>query len=574
VNQESLRTTPTPLYTGRFIVVLLMCAFVVGVLIWRMVDLQVLRTDFLQGEGDARALRTIELPAHRGMITDRNGEPLAVSAPVSSVWCDPTETLRAKKRIGELADALGMKKSHLLRYLTDRASRRFVYLRRHLTPEAAQRVAALEVPGVNLQREYRRYYPSGEVSGQLVGFTDIDDHGQEGMELAYDEWLRGIPGKTQVLKDRIGRVVEDAPGRVEPQPGKDLALTIDRRLQYLAYRALKAAVAQHRAQSGSAVVLDARTGEILAMVNQPSFNPNNRKALKPALFRNRAVTDLFEPGSTLKPFTVAAGLESGLYRPGTLIDTHPGRYKVGRQWVRDVRDYGELDVTRVIAKSSNVGASKIALSLDPGFFYGLLSGVGFGWLPESGFPGEAIGDLPHYTHWSRFEQATLSFGYGLSTSVLQLARAYSVLAADGELRPVSLVKTDQPVAATRVLSADTARAVRAMMEHVVGPEGTGRRAAIPGYRVAGKTGTVRKSVAGGYAEDRHVAVFAGMVPASAPRLVMVVMLDEPAGDEYYGGQVAAPVFSRVMKAALRLFNVPPDDLPGVTALRTKPEGRA
>lgn len=545
---------------------LVLGALLVGMgalLVWRAVDLHVFNKDFLQEQGDARSLRVVGIPAHRGMILDRSGEPLAISTPVESVWAHPGELLEARAEWKALAAALELTPRALERILTARADRAFVYLRRHVTPETARKVLALNIPGVATQREYRRYYPVGEVAAHVIGFTNIDDVGQEGLELAYNEWLRGTPGGKRVIKDRLGRVVENLGSISEPHPGKDLVLSLDQRIQYLAYRELKSAVRRHRALSGSAVVLDARTGEVLAMVNQPAFNPNNRSGLQAGAQRNRAVTDLFEPGSSVKPFTVAAALESGGYGANTAIDTGPGYLRVAGGTVRDIRNYGRIDLTTVITKSSNVGASKIAMALDPSELWGVFDQVGLGRSTLSGFPGEKSGLLNHFSRWQPIDRATFAFGYGLSVTALQLAQAYAVLAADGVQRPISFVRLDdaQVPAGRRVLRADTARAVRTMMETVVHADGTGPRARVPGYRVAGKTGTVKKVGPNGYSEDRYQAIFAGMVPARNPRLVMVVTIDEPRGEAYYGGQVAAPVFAEVMAGALRLLDIAPDALP-------------
>jgi cell division protein FtsI (penicillin-binding protein 3) len=530
-------------------------------LVWRAVDLQVMNRDFLQDQGDARHLRALTMPAHRGMITDRNGEPLAISTPVDSIWVNPKELVLERDRWRQLARLLDMDVAELRDRLAQRADREFVYLKRHVDPALAQRVMAMEIPGVSLQREYRRYYPLGEVAAHLVGFTNIDDAGQEGMELAYEKWLRGTSGSKWVLKDRLGHVVENVAGIKEPDPGKDLALSIDSRIQYLAYRELKAAVQLHHAHSGSAVVLDVATGEVIAMVNQPSYNPNNREAKRSDLMRNRAVTDLFEPGSTVKPFTAASGMEAGKYRPDTYIDTSPGFYKVGGHLVRDKHDYGYINVTTVLEKSSNVGASKIALSLDPAQMWRIFSGVGFGAATGGNFPGEVTGLLPDYHHWKEIERATLSFGYGLAVTPLQLTLAYTVLGDQGRLKPASFVPVAAPPESTQVMSAKTATAVVHMMESVVSEEGTANLAKVAGYHISGKTGTVEKLGPEGYSDEHYVAVFAGLAPASHPRLAMAVMINEPQGKEYYGGQVAAPVFSRVMTGALRLLGVPPDDLP-------------
>ncbi len=548
-------------YRGRrnLLLGVMACAF--SALVWRAVDLQVLDRDFLQGQGDARHLRVVAMPAHRGMITDRQGEPLAISAPVKSVWANPQELITAREQLPALARLLKMDVDEIQRTLAGKSSREFVYLKRHISPDVAAQVEALEIPGVSLQREYRRYYPAGEVMAHVVGFTNIDDEGQEGLELAYSDWLRGEPGAKRVIKDGRRHIVESVESIRAPRPGKDLRISIDRRIQFLAYRELKAMVQHNGARSASAVILDVERGEVLAMVNQPSYNPNNRDQRRSDHFRNRAVTDVFEPGSTMKPFTIAAALATGRYQPHTPIDTSPGYMQVGVNTVKDVRNFGLLDVTGVIRKSSNVGISKIALSMPPKTLWSLLSEVGFGASTGSGFPGEVAGLLVNHHRWRDIELATLSFGYGLSVTPLQLAEAYSVIANDGLLRPVSFLYQDQVPEGQRVMPAKIAREVRTMMEEVVSPEGTAPRAQVAGYRVAGKTGTVKKSVAGGYSDDRYVAVFAGMAPASHPRLVMVVVVNEPSRGDYYGGVVAAPVFAKVMAGALRLMNVPPDDIP-------------
>lgn len=547
-------------YTARRVFVLGLFAFAMMSLVARAVDLQVLKRDFLQGQGDARQQRVVEIPAHRGMITDRNGEALAISTPVDSVWANPQETMLARERLPELARLLGIDGDELHRRLAERADREFIYLQRHINPDLAREVMDLEIPGVALQREYRRYYPMGEVTAHVVGFTDIDDRGQEGLELAYDQWLAGEPGAKRVIRDRLGRSVEDVERIRAPRAGREIRLSIDRRVQYLAYRELKAAVQRHGARSGSAVVLDVTTGEVLAMVNQPSFNPNSRKGLRGELYRNRAVTDVFEPGSTIKPFTIAAALEAGLVKPASEINTAPGYYRVSGHTIRDARNYGVIDISHIIIKSSNVGASKLALALEPRDLWSMFSSVGFGQVTGSGFPGEAAGVLTDASRWRELERATLSFGYGLSVTPLQLAQAYGAIAGDGVMRTASFVLGAEGGTAERVMPADTARRIRGMLEGVVSREGTGIRAAVNGYRVAGKTGTVHKSTAGGYAENRYVSVFAGMAPASHPRLVSVVMINEPSTGEYYGGVVAAPVFSNIMGGALRLLDVPPDDL--------------
>jgi cell division protein FtsI (penicillin-binding protein 3) len=564
-----MRAQSNTAYTGRRAFLLLCLGLAAGVLVWRAVCLQVLDKEFLLTQGQARHLRTVTLPAHRGMIQDRNGEPLAISTPVESVWVNPQELASELQRIPELTRLLELNASAVQRQLASRADREFLYLRRHIDPATAARVEALDIPGVYLQREYRRYYPDGEVTAHVVGFTNIDDAGQEGLELAYDEWLAGEPGAKRVIKDGKSHIVEDVESISLPSPGKDLRLSIDRRIQYLAYRELLAAIQEHKARAASAVVLDVRSGEVLAMVNQPSFNPNNRQNLRSSDMRNRAVTDVFEPGSTMKPFIAATALATGRYQPHTPVSTSPGWMRVGVNTVRDVHDYGDLDLTGVIRKSSNVGISKVALSLAAEDIWTDLSDLGFGVQTFSGFPGEASGLLPHYSGWNAIETATLSFGYGVSVTPLQLAQAYAVLAGDGVRRSITFLHDARATEERRVMPAAITRAIRAMLEEAVGPDGTAPAARVPGYRVAGKTGTVRKSERGGYSDSKYLAVFAGMAPASDPRVVMVVMVDEPSGGKYYGGQVAAPVFSHVMAAALRLLAVPPDDVP---LLQTRSSG--
>ena len=528
-----------------------------AILVWRAVDLQFSDREFLQEHGDARYLRVVQTEAHRGMITDRNNEPLAISTPVASVWAAPAELLQQRKRWPELARTLDLSVEHLDTMLTPRRKREFVYLRRQVSPDIADAVAKADIPGVNLVDEYRRYYPAVEVTANLLGFTNVDDRGQEGLELAFDSTLRGTPGLNRVIRDRLGHIVEVVGHDRPVQPGHNLTLSIDRRLQYVAYRELKKVVTERKAQAGYMVILDARSGEILALVNQPSFNPNNRGDYKGDHFRNRAITDLFEPGSTLKPFTIAAALESGQYTPTTIIETGPGRFKVGRHLVRDVHNYGTLDVSGVIEKSSNVGATKIALSLEPEQFWGMLNGVGFGQITGVELPGEPRGWLAEPRNWRQIEQATLAFGYGLSVTSLQLARAYGALANGGILQGVSILKRDTPEPGVRVMSETTALAVREMMRLVV-ERGTGKAAAVKGYQVGGKTGTVHKSADGGYAENDYLSLFAGFIPVSAPRLIGVVIIDGPKGSEYYGGLVAAPVFGAVMHEAVRILNVAPD----------------
>ena len=527
------------------------------ILIWRAIDLQLSDREFLQEHGDARSLRTVEIESHRGMITDRNGEPLAISAPVHSVWAKPAELVQHRDRWRELAKTLDLAPSHLETLLVPRRTREFLYLKRQIAPDMAEAIDHANIPGVGLMSEYRRYYPSVELAAHLIGFTNIDDRGQEGIELAFDSKLRGAAGANRVIKDRLGRIIELVE-RIRPvQPGQDVALSIDRRLQHVADRELKKAVQSNKAAAGLMVILDATSGEILALSNQPSFNPNNRSDLKDEYFRNRAVTDLFEPGSTVKPFTVIAGLESGLYTPTTRVETGPGTFRVGHNIVRDVHNYGTLDVTGVIEKSSNIGATKIALSIEPQQLWTVFNQIGFGHITEVELPSEPAGRLNGYRGWREIEQATLSFGYGMSVTALQLARAYTVLASGGILRPVTILKQTTPPVGIRVMPEPTVHAVCKMLERVV-LFGTGKAAAVYGYRVAGKTGTVYKNTATGYSEDRYRSMFAGFLPASEPRLVAVIVIDSPRGAEHYGGLVAAPVFASVMREATRIMNLPAD----------------
>lgn len=549
-----------------------------GGMVARAAYLQLINKDFLQEQGDERHLRVVEVPAHRGMILDRNGEPLAVSSPVDSIWAQPAEFLQQRDRWPTLAPLLGLGVAEIEQKLAGREDRQFVYLRRHMPPNAAQQILQLKIPGVYSKREYGRYYPDAEVTSHLLGFTDVDDVGQEGLEKAFDAQLRGVPGKKRVIQDRLGRVVEDVESIRIPQPGKQVVLSIDRRLQYLAYRALKTAVMENKASAGSAVIVDVRTGEILAMVDQPAGNPNNRADLKGDLLRNRAVTDVYEPGSTMKVFAVALGLESGKWTPTTMVSTAPGTLKVGRYTVRDVHNYGSIDVTRVISKSSNVGTSKIAMSMPAERLWQLYKNIGFGSPTGVGLVGEQSGVLHHFSKWGgEIGHANHAFGYGLSVTMLQLAQAYAVLAADGVRRPLTVLKRDELLESSeerRVLSARTVRQVRAMLEEAVTKEGTGVKASVPGYRVAGKTGTVHKIVNGRYARNRYFSLFAGMVPASNPRLAMAIIIDEPKAGAYYGGAVAAPVFGKTMGGALRILNVTPDDMPTMKIAGTAPPAGA
>jgi len=540
-----------------FLLIFLLCSVA---LVARAVNLQIMDSEFLQEQGKARFLREVEVPTRRGNILDRNGEPLAVSTPVDSVWVNPRELLQAPEDIPPLATALGADADEIERRLTQRSAREFVWLRRRLHPDVAADIDSLNLHGVFLQKEYRRFYPAGEVTSHVIGFTNIDDMGQEGLELAYNDWLQGKPGLKRVIRDRLGRTVEHVEMVREAVPGQELSLTIDRRLQYLAYRELKRTVLKHGARSGSVVLLDISTGEVLAMVNQPSYNPNH-SGFNTGGLRNRAITDVFEPGSVMKPFVIASALETGNFTPTTPVDTTPGRINISGHTISDHHNYGPIDVTRIITKSSTVGASKIALALEPEHMWGTYNRFGFGDVTGTGFPGESAGVLRNHRRWRRVEQATLSYGYGLSVTVLQLAEAFAALADDGRLRRPSLIQgATNP--ATSILDPEIARQVAAMLETVTGPEGTGKRARVANYRVSGKTGTSRKASASGYA-SRYIASFAGFAPSSNPRLVCIVVINDPSGSEYYGGLVAAPLFSTVMTGALRLLDIPPDNYEGM-----------
>jgi cell division protein FtsI (penicillin-binding protein 3) len=544
-----------PGWRSRALLLLLLLGF--GVLIVRAVYLQGLNNDFLQKKGDARYGRVIELSATRGMITDRNREPLAISTPVESVCASPADVEISQAQMKRLSQLLELDAGEIQKRFGE-TSRDFVYLKRHLPPEQAAKIVELNVPGIFLQREYRRYYPGSDYFAHLIGFTDIDDQGQEALELAFDSQLAGKSGSRRVIKDRLGHIVEDVESVSLPQQGRDLALSVDAKIQYLAYRELKNAVDANRAKAGGIVVLDVETGEVLAMANLPSYNPNNRGKLEPRRTRNRTVTDLFEPGSTLKPFTIAVALESGKYKPETVIQTGSGQLTIGSATIHDAHPDGALTVAQVIQKSSNVGAAKIALSMPAEQMWDMFSNVGFGTQPHSGFPGEVSGKLRPYASWRPIEQATMAYGHGLSLSLLQLARAYMVFASDGEIKPVTVVKLDTPAQSTRVISAETALQVRKMLELVVQPGGTAPRAQITGYRVAGKTGTAHKLDGATYAPNKYVSSFIGFAPASAPRLIVAVMIDEPTAGQYYGGTVAAPVFSNVMAGSLRFLGVKTD----------------
>ncbi|HEY7739527.1 MAG TPA: penicillin-binding transpeptidase domain-containing protein [Steroidobacteraceae bacterium] len=533
-------------------------ALVAVALFGRSVQLQVLDRQFLAEQGDMRHARVARMPAHRGAVLDRFGEPLAVSSPVDTVWVNPQEFAEAGDGIAKLARALKRNRQWLAQRVTSNLDRQFLYVARHMDPAEAAKIKALGIPGVYLLREYRRYYPNGEVTGHLLGFTNLDEAGQEGIELAYDQSLAGVDGQKRVIQDGHGRIVQNVESIEAPRPGENLHASIDLRIQYLAYRELKSAIRRHRARAGSVIVIDVTTGEVLAMVNQPSFNPNDRSQYEVARYRNRAVTDIFEPGSSIKPFVVAAALASGRYRPDSLVDT--AAIRVGIKTIQDKHDYGVVDLGQVLARSSNAGMAKIALSLEPAQLHDTLAALGFGEVTASGFPGESAGLLSSAAHWRPIGIATMAYGYGLSVTPLQLAQAYATIGAGGVHRPVSFRRAEGAVAGERVLPERIARDLVGLLEEAVTPAGTGIKAAVPGYRVAGKTGTAWKATAGGYSTDKYLSVFAGVVPASRPRLAVVVMVDEPGGALYYGGDVAAPVFSEVVAGALRLMSVAPDDL--------------
>ena len=546
---------------GRVTLVMAFFALVALSLMVRAVQLQVLDKDFLNRQADTRHLHTESISAHRGNILDRNGEPLAISTPVDSIWANPKEFASSVEKIPQLAKALGVDSETLMRRITRNMDKEFLYLKRHLNPSPALRVMALKLPGINVQREYRRYYPASEVTGHLVGFTNIDDEGQEGLELAMNHWLEGESGAKRVLKDRLGRSIENVESIRPPRHGKDLRISIDLRLQYLAYRTLKAAVKTHNARSGSVVILDVQTGEVLAMANQPTYNPNDRSQFVAARYRNRAITDIFEPGSSIKPLIIAAALESGQYHPSSLVDTSPGHITVGAKKIEDHQNLGRISLTTILARSSNVGVTKLAMTLQSDQLWGTVSQFGLGEMTSSGFPGESAGMLTHYSNWRPISQATIAYGYGVAVTPLQLAQAYAVIGNGGIMQPISLFAVEEAVRGERIVSNDTANAVRRMLEEVVRPGGTGTKASVDGYRIAGKTGTAWKAAKGGHSQNKYFSIFAGLAPASEPRLATVVVIDEPSGELYYGSDVAAPVFADVMSESLRLLAVPPDAMP-------------
>lgn len=552
------------LYPWRFRVVVGLLVSLVLAICWRIVDLQVIDHTFLKEQGDARSLRHIPIPAHRGLITDRNGEPLAVSTPVTTLWANPREMQQDKSKWPMLAAAMGQDLKALTERLDAQATKEFIYLVRGLTPEQGQAVLDLKVPGVYGIEEFRRFYPAGDVTAHMVGFTDLDDHGREGVELAYDDWLAGVPGKRQVIKDRRGRLIKDVQVTKNAKAGKTLALSIDLRLQYLATRELRNAIVENEAKAGSLVIMDVKTGEVLAMVNQPTYNPNNRRTMVPAAMRNRAIIDVFEPGSTMKPISMTAALDSGRWKPTDKVEVYPGTLQIGKYTIRDVTktEGPVLDLTGILINSSNVGMSKVAFDLGGESIFRAMQRVGFGQYTGLGFPGERVGNLPNYREWRKAETATLSYGYGLSVTALQLVHAYGALANNGRIVPLTILKSDAAPTAVQAIPEATAKTLQGMLQQVIeDPRGV-YRARVPSYHVGGKSGTARKTSIGtkGYAENSYRSLFAGFGPMSNPRYAIVVVIDEPSKGGYYGGLVSAPVFSKVMSGTLRLMNVSPDNL--------------
>lgn len=558
--RRSEQELAVPVSSWRYRTIAMLFLAMFGALIVRAVFLQVIDTEYLQSQGDARYLRVQKDLPTRGMILDRNDQPLAISTPVDSIWMHPATILGQQSEFAykKLSELLGMSRDSILQKAEEYKTRQFVYLKRQLPPQHAGEIMALDIPGINSVREYKRYYPAGPVFGHVLGFANIDNEGQEGVELAYDGDLEGKSGRTQVLQDKVGHVVEYVEQLDAVKHGDDIKLSLDSRIQYLAYRYLQAALKKNQANSASLVALDAKTGEILAMVSAPDFNPNDRSDLASARFRNRSITDSYEPGSTMKPITVAMALDEGVVGPDTMIDTDPGHYYIGRSRINDTKNHGEISVSEVIKKSSNIGAAKIAMMMQPIDLYNVFRDLGFGETNKLKLTGETKGILAKRKQWRPIEHATLSYGYGLSINTLQLARSYQALANGGILMPVSLHPVEQAPRGERVFKQSTADSVAKMMESVVGDGGTAPLAGVQQYRVAGKTGTSHRVVDGQYQDDSYMSVFAGFAPVSDPDIVLVVTVDDPRGIDYYGGLVAAPVFSKVMEGALRFRNVPPD----------------
>ena len=553
-NRNPLLSSVLPQWRSRFVLLLLLLGFVA--LVARSLFLQGVNNEFLQAKGESRYARVIEMPATRGRVVDRNGDVLAVSTPVKSIWAIPEDVDLKPAQARKLAELLDMDVRDLTRKLA--TEKDFVFLKRQIAPDVAQRVAAMGIPGIHEQKEYRRYYPGGDVMAHMLGFTGVDDKGQEGIELAFESQLAGKPGSRRVIKDRRGQIVEDVESIRAPQDGKDVRLALDAKIQYLAYASLREALETHKARAGGIVVLDAKTGEILALTNLPTYNPNNRIRLSGAQLRNRALTDTYEPGSTMKPFTAAMALDKGKFRFDTPVQTAPGRMTIGSATISDAHPHGVLTVAQVIQKSSNIGAAKLALSFPPEHMWQMFDDLGFGAPLKLGFPGEVGGRLRPAKTWRPIEQATMSYGHGISVSLMQMAHAYLVFAREGDLIPLSLTRIDTPpLHGKTVFGAQTAREVRAMLELAVQPGGTAPKAQIQGYRVAGKTGTAHKIEGGAYA-NKYVSSFVGLAPASDPRLIVAVMIDEPSGGKHFGGDVAAPVFANVMAGSLRAMGIAPD----------------
>lgn len=550
-----LLASRTPVWRSKFIVAGIAFAFV-G-LAGRAAWVQVFGNAFYQRQGEVRFARTLELPANRGRIFDRNGLLLATSVPVPSIWAIPEDLERDKAKLTQLAKLLQMPLGELMGRLDDE-DKNFVWLKRQVDEEAAKQIAALDIKGVYQRKEYRRQYPEGEAAAHVVGFTSVEDEGQEGVELAFDKDLAGRAGSRRVIKDRLGRIVEDVREQVPPVDGKDLQLSIDSKVQFFAYQKLREAVLENKGRAGSVVVLDVHTGEVLALANYPSYHPGNRKNLTGAQLRNRALTDTFEPGSTMKPFIAALALEKGLVKPSTPIQTAPGRITITGSTIRDSHPHGVLTVAEVIQKSSNVGTVKMAMQMQPREMWEMYSQVGLGQRPQLPFPGVVSGKLRAFKTWKPIEQATMSYGYGLSASLFQLARAYSVFARDGELVPVTLLKSDGPAAGVRVLQPQTAQAVRHMLHLATLNGGTAPKAQTMGYSVGGKTGTAHKQEGKGYAASKYRSFFVGVAPVENPRIVVAVMVDEPSAGRYFGGDVAGPVFSATVQQTLRMLGVQPD----------------
>ena len=556
----------------RFHVVWLALVLLGCVLAWRIVMLQVVDRGFLQAQGDARAIRTVSTRATRGVIFDRYGEPLAVSTPVVSIWANPKQVLASNADLSSLAKSLGMPMAVLEKKIHSKANKGFMYLKRQLPPAAAEKILALKYKGIYRERDYKRYYPSGEIAGHLVGFTGLDGAGQEGLELAFDKHLQSVDGSKQILKDLYGNTIKELKQITESAAGKDLQLSIDLRMQYSAYKTLKEAVAKADAQAGSIVLMDVQTGEVLALASQPAFNPNNRSQLKLASLRNRAITDAFEPGSTVKPFTILAALESGKYKPETIVDTNPGYIRVGRKTLHDHNNNGPISVSEIIMKSSQVGITKVALSIEPDAMREAFQRVGLGQSPGTGFPGEGVGVVPSRAKWLDIERATFAYGYGLSVTALQLAQAYQVIAADGVMRRATLLKQNGPVIEEQIVDPQIAQQLQQMLAKVMQAGGTAASSKTVGFSLAGKTGTAHKIGKYGYQEDKYRSLFAGMAPAINPKVVGVVVIEDPKGGRYYGGEIAAPVFASVMGDILPLLNTRPDILDKFAAKPEQLEG--